>query len=111
MCRGNLLTLNKTGMKNFQKKMLIAGGALVIGSTAVLNFLVAQPKEQLSDLTRVNIEAMSGIEEGLFTGTCAYLCEGRCYVTCPRCKQITYTWVNGCGTITGGYCSNCFYIP
>lgn len=64
-------------MKNLQKKMLIAGGALVIGSTAVLNFLVAQPKEQLSDLTLANIELFAAppckenLEEhnGIFTVT------------------------------------------
>lgn len=98
-------------MKNFQKKMLIAGGALVIGSAAAFNFLMAQPKEQISDLTLANIEAMAGNEDGFFTGTCAYVCEGQCSVTCPRCGEVSTASAPGCGTITGGWCGNCAYIP
>lgn len=39
-----------------KSKMLIAGGTLVIGSAAAFNFLMARPKEQISDLALANIE-------------------------------------------------------
>ncbi|WP_462376314.1 hypothetical protein [Rikenella microfusus] len=52
-----------------KSKMLIAGGALVIGSAAAFNFLMAQPKEQISDLTLANIEAMAVPDEGGMTIT------------------------------------------
>lgn len=100
------------------KLFLIIGGALLVTGAAIANYLMAQPKEPISELTLANIEAMGlpfmdfeDEEIGLFRGTCSYVSPSQCSVTCPRCHQITYAYSNGSGKITGGYCSNCFYIP
>ena len=48
-------------MKKFTKMMFASGVTFALGVGAVTSYLVAQPKEQLSDLTLANIEAMSAI--------------------------------------------------
>lgn len=45
-------------MKKFTKMALASGVTFALGIGVVTSYLVAQPKEQLSDLTLANIEAI-----------------------------------------------------
>ncbi len=46
-------------MKKTAKILLAAGGAALICGGAMMTYFKAQPKEQLSDLTLANIEALA----------------------------------------------------
>lgn len=58
-------------MKKLNKILLTSGGTLLLCTGSVTAYLQAQPKEQLSDLTLANIEALGYIyESDTKQGTC-----------------------------------------
>lgn len=79
--------------------MLSAGGALLIGTGAVMNYLKAQqPEQQMSDLTLANLEAMAFIDPDLDLGGDSEGGKIDCYGALVDA---------GCGHITITKCSTC----
>ena len=73
-------------MKRFTKIMLSAGGALLIGSGAVMNYLKVQQEQPESDLTLANIEIIGKGGSVDIQGGCSGS-DGNCYVgKCGICK-------------------------
>lgn len=72
-------------MKRSNKFLLGGVFVLLIGGSAYLNYLKAQPQEQLSDLTLANIEAMALHFEYGNVSSCPWPAEP--FATCTEITQ------------------------
>lgn len=65
------------------KILLLSGATLVLGASSVSAYLQAQPKEQLSNLTLANIEALGGMHDEIGNiASCPWPAER--YATCTE---------------------------
>lgn len=68
------------------KILLLSGATLVLGASSVSAYLQAQPKEQLSNLTLANIEALGGMHDEIGNiASCPWPADP--YVSCMEITQ------------------------